>query len=135
MIPEWFTESVADYVDDIREDALEEEYEWLMTTNFGKVSSRDGNKITIGIDTGSFFDEDFEKFQKAAGDLSKISFDEFVAGGRVLDYAFYRLKEAYNDKFEFYVWHDDELYTMQSWMRLAKPLATYHLGGVVDYHF
>ena len=47
----------------------------------------------------------------------------------------YDLKKSYSDQFGFYVWNEDELYTMQQWMRTVEPLGTYYLGGVVDYHF
>ena len=70
--------------------------------------------------------------------ISKIDFNQFVAKSTVccgLDSAMYDLKKSYSDQFGFYVWNEDELYTMQQWMRTVEPLGTYYLGGVVDYHF
>ena len=142
MIPEWFTNSVADYVADIREENREDEIEWLMSTNFGKICKRDGDKLTFNIDTSAFFDEYFEQFKKIVKDLAEIKFYQFVSNkqpnipyNKKLDHLMFLLKEAYDDKFSFYVWYDDELYTMQSWMRQVSPCSVYYIGGIVDYHF
>lgn len=137
-IPEWFTNSIADYVSDVSAENRDEEFEWLMSSNFGRVCTRDGDTLTFKIDIGDYFDEYFEKFKKAVDTLSKIDFNQFVTqstGYSNLDSAMYSLKESYSDQFGFYVWHDDELYTMQQWMRTVEPLGKYYLGGVVDYHF
>ena len=137
-IPEWFTGSIADYVSDVSDENHNEELEWLMSTSFGRVCTRDGDTLTFKIDIGDYFDEYFEKFKKAVDALSKIDFNQFVAKSTVccgLDSAMYDLKKSYSDQFGFYVWNEDELYTMQQWMRTVEPLGTYYLGGVVDYHF
>jgi len=138
-IPEWFTASIADYVADISDTSRDDEIEWLMRTNFGTVCRRWGDKITFKMDVTDFFEEDFDNFKKAVEKLSKINIDQFVRirnlGGEDLDSIMFQLREAYDDKFRFYVWYCDELYTMQSWMRHVKPAGVYYIGGIVDYHF
>lgn len=140
-IPDWFTNSIADYVADIADGDREEEIEWLMGSNFGKVCRRDGDKLTFNIDVGGFFDGDFEQFKKVLEDLSKIDFNQFVSGHKPgaastsLEFLMSRLREAYDDHYGFYIYHDDELYTMQQWVRRVEPCGVYYLGGVVDYHF
>ena len=141
-IPEWFTNSIADYVSDVKGEDRDGDIEWLMRTDFGKVCQRDGDKITFNIYVDAFFDTYFEQFKKAVEDLSKITFDQFVGVRKQgipyeksLEHQMFLLKDAYDDRFGFYVWYDDELYTMHSWMRQVKPCEVYYLGGIVDYHF
>lgn len=141
-IPEWFTGSIADYVADIKADNREEEIEWLMSTNFGKVCERVGDELTFKIDVGDFFEKDFELFKETVDGLSKVTFDQFISGhqtdipvNKTLYHLMFTLKEAYDDKYGFYVWNDGDLCTMQSWMRHVEPCGVYYLGGIVDYHF
>lgn len=142
ILPDWFTESIADYVVDIDQNR-EDEIKWLMETNFGDVCKRAGDRITFNIDIGAFFDKDFRKFQETIENLSKVTFNHFVKGRlpgveyeKSLDHLMYLLRGAYDDKFGFYVWHEEELYTMQSWMReVAEPCGVYYIGGIMDYHF
>lgn len=138
-VPEWFTESVADYVADIDDTSRDEEIEWLMRTNFGKVCQRDGDKIIFKIDVLDYFEEDFISFKKVIEELAEADINQFICPykptGKNLDHLMYLLREAYNDEHEFYVWHCYELYTMKSWMRHVKPAGSYYIGGIVDYHF
>ena len=112
-IPDWFTSSIADYVDDINEQYRDDDIEWLMGTNFGEVCKLDGDKITFKVDVIDFFKH----------------------GSESVDSLMFQLEKSYNDKRGFYVWYCDELYTMQEWMRQVKPSGVYYLGGIVDYHF
>jgi len=133
LMPEWFTDSVADYVVNVGPDEREDDIDWLMRTDFGQVCKQDGDKLTFNIDVGAFFDESFEKFEEALAKLKEAKFNHFASGG--LEHLMFQLNDAYNDKYSFYVWQDGELYTLQSWMRQVKPLSVYYLGGIVDYHF
>lgn len=138
-IPEWFTSSIADYVDDVDDKYRDGDIEWLMGTDFGKVCKRDGDKITFKVDVIDFFESYFNQFADTVKKLSDINIDQFIGAFKPskdsLDSLMYQLKEAYDDKYGFYVWYCDELYTMQSWMRQVKPAGVYYLGGVVDYYF
>lgn len=141
-IPEWFTSSIADYVADISDENRDSDIQWLVRSDFGKVCRRTDNEITFSIDIGDFFEERFEQFKKIAKDLTEINLGQFISRhqpgvpyDKQLDHLMFLLKEAYDDNHGFYVWHDNELYTLQSWMRQVKPCGVYYIGGVVDYHF
>lgn len=138
-IPDWFTSSIADYVDDINEQYRDDDIEWLMGTNFGEVCKLDGDKITFKVDAIDFFESYFTRFMDAVKRLSDISIDQFIDafkhGSESVDSLMFQLEKSYNDKRGFYVWYCDELYTMQEWMRQVKPSGVYYLGGIVDYHF
>lgn len=142
LIPDWFTYSVADYVAEVGHEERDGDIDWLMRTDFGKACKRDGDKITFNIYTDVFFESNFEQFQKALEDLSKVTLEQFagerqpnVPYEKSLDHLMFLIKEAYDDRLGFYVWQDDDLYTLQSWMRTVKPCEVYYFGGVVDYHF
>lgn len=129
------TGTIADYEVDIEDKYREKEIDWLMSTNFGKVCRRDGDKITLGIDVGAFFDDDYKQFKDTVNKLSKIKFNQFISNHSNLKSLVSQLRASYNYGYGLYVWHCDELYTMQSWMRQAEPLGVYYFGGVVDCHF
>ncbi len=131
-IPEWFTNSLADYVDDDCD--REDDIDWLMTCSIGNFAARDGDKLTFTSDTRGYFKDKHEAFIKAAQKLTEVPFEAFVDDYGVYS-IFYNLKEAYNDKHSFYVYSDGYLHTMDEWMRQVKPGETYYLGGVIDYHF
>lgn len=141
-IPEWFTSSVADYVSDIKEERRDEDIEWLMNSDLGKVCKRDGDKITFSIDVSAFFEDDFQKFKNTLEGLTNVTLAEFAGGkppnikyDQSLHHLMFLLNDAYDDKYGFYVWSEEELWTMNEWMRRIDPCSVYYIGGVVDYHF
>lgn len=131
-IPEWFTNSLADYVDGDCD--REDDIDWLMTCSIGNFTVRDGNKLTFTSDVSGYFKDKYEAFIKASQELNKVSFDDFVSDRGIYS-ILYNLKEAYNDKYSFYVYSDWELHTLDEWLRQVKPGETYYIGGVIDYHF
>lgn len=131
-IPEWFTNSIADYTSDDcrREDGID----WLMTAALGSIASVDGDKLTFSSDVRRYFKEKHEAFIKAAEKLSTTTFDDFVSSYSV-DSVLFNLREAYSDRYGFYVYSDDgSLDTLNNFMRQVKDGETYFIGGVVDYH-
>ena len=132
-IPEWFTYSVADYIDD--DCNRESDIDWLMSAALGGVASVDGDKLVFH-DTSRYFEGKYEAFIKAAEQLTKTSFDNFLSCCAVRAVLF-NLKEAYNDRYGFYVYNsdDDSLDTLDDFMRSVKDGETYYIGGVIDYHY
>lgn len=139
-IPEWFELDIADYVADIKDENREKEIEWLMDTNFGAVCERNSDRIKFDICTDPFFEEDFKQFKETLAALAELDFKQFILRDsntlqKDLNYLMYLLRETCDDRYGFYVWCGDELYTMQTWVRQVKPLDVYYFGGIVDYHF
>ncbi len=131
-IPEWFTNSVADYTSD--DCSREDDIDWLMSVALGNIATVDGNKLTFSSDVRRYFKEKHEAFIKAAEKLSETTFEDFVSSYSV-DSVLFNLKEAYNDRYGFYVYSDDGfLDTMDNFMRQVKDGETYFIGGIVDYH-
>lgn len=131
-VPEWFTNSVADYTSD--DCSREDDIDWLMTAALGDIATVDGDKLTFSSDVRRYFKEKHEAFIKAAEKLSGTTFEDFVSSHSV-DSALFNLREAYSDRYGFYVYCDDGfLDTLDNFMRLVKDGETYFIGGVVDYH-
>lgn len=131
----WFTNSVADYVDGDTDRG--DDIQWLKECYEEKgisFGTDDGGEYFIIEDKAKYFTVNFESFQRALKELSESTFDDFVSGkSRVL---LYRLKEAYNDKFGFYV--DEEkcgLETLDDFIRYAVIGVKYYIGATIDYHY
>lgn len=131
-IPEWFTNSIADYTSD--DFSREDDIDWLMTAALGSIATADGDKLTFSSDVRRYFKEKHEAFIKAAEKLSTTTFDDFVSSYSV-DSVLFNLREAYSDRYGFYVYSDDgSIDTLDNFMRQVKDGETYFIGGVVDYH-
>lgn len=131
-IPEWFTNSVADYTSDASD--REEDIEWLMSTELCDIASVVGNKLIFSSDVSRYFKKKYESFITAAEILSKTTFDDFVGSNSVYSNIF-KLKESYSDRYGFYVYCEDGfLDTLDNFMRGVKCGEIYYIGGVVDYH-
>ena len=130
----WFTNSIADYVNGNtdRDDAIQ----WFKDCydNRGVSFGTDDNgEYFIIEDKSKYFEANYDTFSKALNELSELKFDDFISGKMGL--SLYRLKEAYNDKFGFYV--DGEncgLETFDEFMRLAEIGIKYYIGATIDYH-
>ena len=131
-IPEWFTESVADYASD--DSNREEDIEWLMSAALGSIASVEGNKIIFSSDINEYFKEKYKEFANAAKELYTATLTEFISGDSI-DMALFRLKSAYDDRYSFYIYSDYDLCTLDDFMRHVKAGETYFIGGTVDYHF
>ena len=49
--------------------------------------------------------------------------------------AMYKLNEAYQDKFSFYIYYQDKLKTLDEWIRETDLSESFYFGGTLDYHF
>lgn len=133
-IPDWFLSEVADYVNDIKAPQREGNLTDLARALSG-ICTRDGDQLKMGADFTEFFSPYFSQFQEAVQQLATITLSDFAYSERVGGWI-YDLRSAYDDNRGFFIWTGDDLYTMHAWVRhIAKPLNTYYLGGVIDYHF
>lgn len=76
----------------------------------------------------------FLRFSKK---IEHCTLEEFANGIEGM----FQLKDAYDDRFSFYVYSDDEdddgdnLDTFDSFIRGAEIGVKYYIGGTVDYHW
>jgi hypothetical protein len=131
----WFTNQIADYVngDTVRENDID----WLMACikDKGISFSLFGDEIHFIVeDKIKYFESKFEAFKNAIKELSVISIEQFISGECGL--SMYHLKEAYDDRFGFYVDGDEtDLVTFDDFVRQAEVGVKYYIGATIDYHF
>lgn len=131
----WFTNSIADYVNGSTD--RDDDIKWLKDCyeKKGLLFGEDENgEYLIVEDKSKYFAVNFEAFQKALKELSESTFDDFMSGECGI--ALYRLKEAYNDKFGFYVECEScGCETFDGFMRYAEVGVKYYIGATIDYHY
>lgn len=130
----WFLNSVADYVDEDTDRA--EDIEWLKDCceargiSFGKDK---GGEYLIVEDKSKYFAQKFERFQRTLSELLPITLDEFISAACGMQ--MYNLKDAYDEKFGFYVDGDEfSLDTFDTFIRYAEVGTKYYIGATIDYH-
>jgi hypothetical protein len=137
-VPEWFTSSIADYVDSSTDRT--HDIEWFLSAFNGccNYSPSDQSIVFTPDAKVEFFSDYFKVFQQTAALLSTATLNEF--SGMVdftdLDMSVYKLRSAYDDQFGLYVFiEEDCLRTLHDWLRGADISKRYYIGGTVDYHF
>ena len=131
----WFINSIADYVDDDTNRA--EDIEWLKDCyearglSFG--TDEDGEYFIVE-DKVKYFMSKFETFQEALKELSEIVIEDFASNKYGMQ--MYRLKDAYEDKFSFYIDGDEtDMDTFDCFVRNAEVGVKFYIGATIDYHF
>lgn len=129
----WFLDQIADYVD--AETDRQDDIEWLkgcykQGITFG--ADENGEFFTI-TDKNEFFKTKFKAFKDALQKLSAMTIDEFVNDECHLD--MYNMRQAYNETYGFYVCEDEDLQTMDTFIRYAETDTKYYIGATIDYHF
>lgn len=131
-IPDWFTYSIADYVSDDCD--REDDINWLIESDLEDIASVIGDKLIFTSNTRSYFKSNYDTFIRAAKELSEVTIDNFIEGHTVST-PLYRLKKSFDDGYGFYVYRDNNLWTLDEFMRTVKDGEIYYIGGTVDYHF
>lgn len=128
----WFTNSIADYVSDNcnRTDDIE----WLKDCyeekgiEFGKDGSGEFLIIRSKV---KYFDKAYDRFQEPLEQINKYDMSHFTKG----IYEFWELKNAYEEKFGFYMDTDDNgLITLDNFVRIYPENVKLYIGGTIDYH-
>ena len=131
----WFLSSVADYVNGTTD--RESDIQWLKECyqNMGIDFGADNNgQYLIIVDVRKYFQSKFDKFQNLLQELSEVTIDDFADGKCGMQ--MYCLKEAYEDKFGFYVDMDGEyLRTFDDFVRSENAGIKFYIGATIDYHF
>ena len=126
----WFTITFADYVsDDCNRD---EDIKWLKESvngiKFG--NDKNGDYLVI-INKEDYFNEAFKRFKNHIDKLKDCTIQQFTSGIPCM----YTLKNAYEEKFGFYIDVDEDLMTLDSFVREATENKKYYIGNTIDYHF
>ena len=131
----WFTNSIADYVNGNTD--RDDDIKWLKDCYEDKglsFGADDNGEYFVINDKTKYFSQNFEVFQKALKELSNVTLDDFMSGECGI--SLYRLKEAYNDKFGFYVECEScGCETFDGFMRYADVGVKYYIGATIDYHW
>ena len=82
------------------------------------------------------FERQYHAFLDKACELTGISLDAFVGEAKYdIGMAMYKLNEHYQDKFSLYVYFNDELKSLDEWIRETDLSGSFYFGGTLDYHY
>ena len=75
----------------------------------------------------------------AAALLSAVSYGVFSGQEKSTEFAkaMVTIRFAYEDKFDHYIYlrDNDELITLDVWVRDLDPKDSFYIGGIIDYHW
>lgn len=128
----WFTREIADYVNECTD--RHSDIEWLAACYKEKGISFDSDEngeYFIVTSREKYFEDKFNKFKEAISKVEKCSLEDFSKG--LLNMWF--VKDAYEEKFAFYVDADGEVMTFDSFVRGCAVNEKYYIGGTMDYHW
>lgn len=140
-IPEWFCNSVADYVDDIEESERAEDMEWFCAAFHGDCDiNAETGEITFSADAKKhYFEQKYQEYREILGKLQAVSFEEFagIVSGTGTERNVHMLGDIYAKEYGFYIVDNEEseVITLDAWVRHTDLTKTHFLGGIVDYHF
>lgn len=129
----WFIGQVADYVDEDTD--RNEDIEWFLgcmeeCNRFFTI-----NRTGIEVESITFLPNFkrmyfFERFNKLQQTVDEMNLDDFIDSIVV-----YRLEQLVEKKFGFYICCEDNLQTMDDFVRdLPDTEITYYFGTTIDYH-
>ena len=130
---EWFIGQVADYVDEDTD--RNDDIEWFLgcmeECNRFFTINRTGTEVESITFLPNFkrmyF---FERFNKLQQTVDEMNLDDFIDS-----IAVYRLEQLVEKKFGFYICCEDNLQTMDDFVRnLPNTEITYYFGTTIDYH-
>lgn len=129
---DFFDRSFIGTIRDVNDRAKEMERfsRWLTAQKLGTLS---GDFFTLVPDICQRrFSYRYHTFLEAAAAVSAVTEEQFQSGTGVEDLLF-NLRQLFTDEFDDYVFYDDELLPMDSFLRIAEPDAVYHIGGICEY--
>lgn len=126
----WFTREIADYVDD--DTNREEDIKWLISCCDGLILHKDDKgEYFIVKNKEAYFAKKFERFTQTIDKIKDYTLKDFTEGF----FEMWGLKDAYEDKFGFYVDADGEVMNFDSFVRACAKDEKYYIGGTIDYHW
>lgn len=126
----WFVNSIADYVNDNCD--RNDDIQWLKDCAKGYSIGCDENGEYLIIENKEeYFKNSFERFKELLDKIKDSTIQDFTKG----IFEMYGLKNAYEEKFGFYMETDGYgLITMDSFIRDFPEDVKFYIGGTIDYH-
>lgn len=135
-VPDWFYHSIADYTD--ADTDRDHDIKWFLDAVARVVDvAEDGKSFTFKPKAKQkYFERQYHAFLDKACELTGISLDAFVGEAKYdIGMAMYKLNEHYQDKFSLYVYFNDELKSLDEWIRETDLSGSFYFGGTLDYHY
>lgn len=135
-VPDWFYHSIADYTD--ADTDRDHDIKWFLESVARVVDvAEDGESFTFKPKAKQkYFERQYHAFLDKACELTGISLDAFVGETKYdIGMAMYKLNEHYQDKFSLYIYFNDELKSLDEWIRETDLSGSFYFGGTLDYHF
>ena len=130
---EWFIGQVADYVNEDTD--KNEDVEWFLAcmeecNRFFTINRTDTEVESITFSPGFKRMYFFERFNKLQQTVDEMNLDDFTSSIKA-----YRLRQLVEEKFGFYVCCENNLQSMDDFVRdLPDAETTYYFGNTIDYH-
>jgi hypothetical protein len=126
----WFVREIADYVNGNTD--RDDDIKWLEDCCDGFVFGKDDDgEYFIVENKEEYFKEKFERFMQTLDKIKNYTLKDFTNGF----FEMWTLKDAYEDKFGFYVDADGELMNLDDFVRGCAKGEKYYIGGTIDYHW
>lgn len=135
---DWFLCSIADWAFDLTpaeiSDAVEGFHKYLGDTHITW-----HNQTCFSIHEGFqqlYFSKRLNRLISAVQKASELCSVDDLLEGEELELCAYCIRDAVNDKFGRYVYdQDEELHTLDHFVRTAEINVPYYIGSVVGYHY
>ena len=133
----WFVGAIADYVssDCTRDDDLKS-LRFLLERNKAASFNESNNSFTI-IPGGkeSYFAQAYDNFATEREKTLNVGLTEFASSGDFAE-SVRLMGAAFNEEFSYYVVpFEDEIITLDEFIRYAEIGKHYYIGGTLDYHY
>ena len=126
----WFTNEIADYINGDTD--RDNDIEWLKDCSEALIFGEDdGGEYFIVKDKEKYFEIKYKRFMEVLNKIKNYTLADFAQGF----FEMWSLKEAYEDKFGFYVNADGETMNLDSFIRGCATGEKYYIGATIDYHF
>ena len=84
----------------------------------------------------AWFSLKYKEFCKVMDRLNTIDEQDFANDpDHNTSYYLFQLREMFNERFGVYIWMDDELYTLDEFIRSLDYDRRYYIGAALDYHW
>lgn len=148
--PNWDMAIIGEVVDAVKEIIIEKvgytdadtdrdhDIKWFLDAVARVVDvAEDGKSFTFKPKAKQkYFERQYHAFLDKACELTGISLDAFVGEAKYdIGMAMYKLNEHYQDKFSLYVYFNDELKSLDEWIRETDLSGSFYFGGTLDYHY
>jgi len=138
-LPDWFCSGIADYVDRIDDENRVEEINWFASQFAGNCIVA-GDKVSFKPNTKhDYYRHNYNKFREAAAILATCDYEAFCDSKPCSEFSMtlLQLNSSYEDRYGFYVYDrdDEELITLDSWVRRNDLSEPYYIGSIIDYHW